>query len=167
MSNLRARSLLAVLPATSILGIAAFLAAASILSTMSLAEDPQRAFATPQAAVDALVAAVRAGDPASAVVPVLGPDGEKILSSVDKVEDAKARKRFLTACEQMRRLAYDIDGRVILYVGADNWPLPIPLVKKDNQWVFDTAAGEKELVFRRIGANELYTIDVLESLVEA
>jgi Protein of unknown function (DUF2950) len=134
---------------------------------MSLAEDSQRAFATPQAAVDALVAAVRTGDPASAVIPVLGPDGEKILSSGDKVEDDNARKRFLSAYDQMHRLAYDTGGRVILYVGDDNWPLPIPLVTNDNGWVFDTAAGEKELVFRRIGANELYTIDVLENLVQA
>ena len=67
----------------------------------------------------------------------------------------------------MHRLAYDSDGDVVLYVGADNWPLPIPLVKKNNQWMFDTAAGEKELVYRRIGANELYTIDVLDNLVEA
>ncbi len=86
MSNLRARSLSAVRPATSIVGIAAFLAAASILSSMSLAEDSQRAFATPQAAVDAPVAAIRAGDPASAVIPALGPDGEKIFSSGDKAE---------------------------------------------------------------------------------
>ncbi len=167
MSNLRARNFLAVRPATSILAIAAFLAAASILSTMSLAEDSQRAFATPQAAVDALVAAIRASDPASAVIPVLGPDGEKILSSGDKVEDDNAGKRFISAYDQMHRLAYDTRGRVILYVGDDNWPLPIPLVKKDNGWVFDTAAGQKEMVYRRIGANELYTIDVLENLVQA
>jgi hypothetical protein len=168
MSNLRARSLLAVLPATSILGIAAFLAAASILSTMSLAEDPQRAFATSQAAVDALVAAVRAGDPASAVVPVLGPDGETSSRRAIRLRTPRRASGSYPhmSIEQMRRLAYDTDGRVILYVGADNWPLPIPLVKKDNQWVFDTAAGEKELVFRRIGANELYTIDVLENLVQ-
>ncbi len=167
MSNLITRSLLAARPATSIPGMAAFLAAALILSTLSWAQDSQRPFATPQAAVDALVAAVRAGDPASAVVPVLGPDGEKILSSGDTVEDAKARKRFLSAYDQMHRLAYDTDGRVILYVGADNWPLPIPLVKKNNEWTFDTAAGQKEMIYRRIGANEWFTIDVLENLVQA
>jgi Protein of unknown function (DUF2950) len=64
-------------------------------------------FAIPQAAVDAQVAAVRAGEPASAVRPVLGPDGEKILSSGDKVEDNNARKRFISAYDQMHRLAYD------------------------------------------------------------
>jgi Protein of unknown function (DUF2950) len=98
---------------------------------------------------------------------VLGHDGEKILSSGDKVQDENARKRFLSAYDQMHRLAYDSDGDVILYVGADNWPLPIPLVKNNDQWHFDTAAGETELIYRRIGANELYTIDVLDNLVEA
>ncbi len=67
----------------------------------------------------------------------------------------------------MHRLEYDDQGRVILYVGAGNWPVPIPLVKKDNGWVFDTAAGKDELLFRRIGRNELFTIKVLEDLAKA
>lgn len=139
----------------------------AISATPSFAQTSQQGFATPQTAVDALVAAVRAGGTEQVIVPVLGPDGKKILSSGDAVEDENARKRFLSAYDQMHRLAYDSDGDVVLYVGADNWPLPIPLVKKNNQWMFDTAAGEKELVYRRIGANELYTIDVLDNLVEA
>jgi hypothetical protein len=139
----------------------------AIFATPSFAQTSQQGFATPQTAVDALVAAVRAGGTEQVIVPVLGPDGKKILSSGDAVEDENARKRFLSAYDQMHRLAYDSDGDVVLYVGADNWPLPIPLVKKNNQWMFDTAAGEKELVYRRIGANELYTIDVLDNLVEA
>jgi hypothetical protein len=83
------------------------------------------------------------------------------------VADDNARQNFVNKYIQMHRLAYDADGRVILYLGADNWPFPIPLVKKDHGWVFDTAAGEKELVYRRIGANELFTIDVLNNLVDA
>jgi Protein of unknown function (DUF2950) len=66
----------------------------------------------------------------------------------------------------MHRLAYDDEGRVILYLGADNWPFPIPLVKKADGWVFDTASGKKELLYRRIGSNELFTIDVLVDLAE-
>jgi DUF2950 family protein len=146
----------------------ALLGAALIAPVRSLAEDSaQRTFPTPQAAVDALVSAAKDGDPKAAITAVLGPDAEKILSSGDPVEDANARKRFVSAYDQMHRLAYDTDGRLVLYVGADNWPLPIPLVKKDNAWVFDTAAGAQEMVYRRIGANELYTIDVLENLVQA
>ena len=113
------------------------------------------------------MAAAKAGDPKAAIMPILGPDGEKILSSGDKVADENARKRFISKYDEMHRIAYDSEGRVILYIGADNWPMPIPLVKSDKGWRFDTAAGEQELVYRRIGANELYTIDVLENLVQA
>ena len=127
----------------------------------------QRVFPTPQAAVDALMAAAKAGDPKAAIMPILGPDGEKILSSGDQVADENARKRFISKYDEMHRIAYDGEGRVILYIGADNWPMPIPLVKSDKGWRFDTAAGEQELVYRRIGTNELYTIDVLENLVQA
>jgi hypothetical protein len=140
---------------------------ALVIPRPSAADDSQRGFATPQAAVDALVAALKATDPKAAVGPVLGPGGKAILSSGDPVADQNALKRFLSSYAEMHRLAYDADGRVILYVGAENWPLPIPLVKADNQWKFDTGAGQKELIYRRIGANELYTIDVLENLVEA
>jgi hypothetical protein len=149
---------------TLLLAVAALVA---VFLTPSFAQEPQRAYSTPQAAVDALVAALKAGAPEQAIIPVLGPGAENIISSGDRVEDANALKRFLGAYDQMHRMAYDADGDVILYVGADNWPLPIPLVRKNNQWMFDTAAGEKELVYRRIGANELYTIDVLENLVQA
>ncbi len=100
-------------------------------------------------------------------VPFWAPTAGQVLSSGDAVADDNARKNFLSKYAEMHRLAYDADGRVILYLGADNWPFPIPLVKKDKGWVFDTAAGEKELVFRRIGANELFTIDVLDNLVDA
>jgi hypothetical protein len=146
----------------------ALLVTAWLTSAPVLADGPrQRVFPTPQAAVSALIAAAKAGDPKAAIGQVLGPDADKVISSGDNVADENARKGFISKYEQMHRLGYDADGRVILYVGADNWPLPIPLVKKDNGWVFDTAAGEQELVYRRIGANELYTIDVLENLVAA
>ena len=61
----------------------------------------------------------------------------------------------------IRDSAYDDQGRVILYIGAENWPVPIPLVKKNGGWVFDTAGGTEELLFRRIGRNELFTICLL------
>jgi hypothetical protein len=148
--------------------VATLLTAVLIGPQRSFAYDSsERVFPTPRAAVDALIAAAKAGDPMTAIMPILGPDAEKILSSGDPVEDKNARQRFISAYDQMHRLAYDTDGSVVLYVGADNWPLPIPLVKKDNGWLFDTAVGEKEMVYRRIGANELYTIDVLENLVQA
>ena len=106
----------------------------------------QTVFTTPKAAVEALVAAAKGSDPKAATSAILGPDAADLLSSGDPVADDNARKNFLNKYAEMHRLAYDADGRVILYLGADNWPFPIPLVKKDKAWVFDTAAGEKELV---------------------
>ena len=151
-----------------IVGLIVLLAVALTAPVGLLADDSaQRVFPTPQAAVTALVSVAKAGDPKAALTAVLGPDAEKILSTGSAVEDDKARKQFVSAYDQRHRLAASADGRVILYVGANDWPLPIPLVKKDGGWVFDTAAGEQELVYRRIGANELYTIEVLETLVEA
>ena len=130
-------------------------------------DSEQRVFPTPQAAVDALIAAAKSPDPKTALRPVLGPDADKISTSGDAVADATAIKKFLSRYDEMHRLAYDADRRVIMYIGADNWPTPIPLVKKDGGWVWDTPAGEQELVYRRIGGNELFTIGVLENLVEA
>jgi hypothetical protein len=148
--------------------LSAFFLIASMTTIRAFADDSnQRAFPTAQAAVNALITAAKAGDPKAEIMPILGPEGEKILSSGDNVEDEEARKRFVSKYDEMHRLAYDKKGRVILYIGAENWPLPIPLVKNDKGWRFDTAAGEQELVYRRIGANELYSIDVLQNLVEA
>jgi Protein of unknown function (DUF2950) len=151
-----------------LLGLSALLIAGWFTPTEVLAQDStQRSFKTPRAAVEALVTAAKSSDPKAAMGPILGPDADKVLSSGDPVADDNARKGFISKYDQMHRMGYDDQGRVILFIGAENWPLPIPLVKKDNGWVFDTAAGEQELVYRRIGANELYAIDVLENLVEA
>lgn len=126
----------------------------------------QQVFPSPDAAVSALVAAEQTDD-MKGLRSVLGPDSDKILSSGDPVADKNAREDFARRYQEMHRLAYDDQGRVILYIGAGNWPVPIPLVKKDSGWVFDTTAGKEELLFRRIGRNELFTIKVLEDLTEA
>ncbi len=139
-----------------------------LVTPLASADDSatQQVFATPGAAVNALVAADKADD-MKALSAILGPDSDQILSSGDPVADKNARDEFVRRYNEMHRLAYDEQSRVILYVGAENWPVPIPLVKKDTGWVFDTAAGKDELLFRRIGRNELFTIKVLEDLAEA
>jgi Protein of unknown function (DUF2950) len=129
-------------------------------------ENQQRSFATPGAAVKALVEAAK-NDDMKALESILGPEADEVLSSGDPVADNIAREDFVRRFGQMRRLAFDDHGRVLLYIGADNWPVPIPLVKTTDGWIFDTPAGKEELLFRRIGANELFTIDVLEDLVTA
>jgi len=139
-----------------------------LLTPFASADDvaTQQVFPTADAAVSALVAAAKADD-MKALSSILGPDADQILSSGDPVADKNARDDFARRYQEMHRLAYDDKGRVILYVGAGNWPVPIPLVKKGGSWVFDTAAGKEDLLYRRIGRNELFTIKVLEDLAKA
>jgi len=150
------------------LALSIFLSAWLFVTPFASADDAatQQAFPTPDAAVSALVAADKADD-MKTLSSILGPDSDQILSSGDPVADKNAREDFVRRYQEMHRLAYDDQGRVILYIGAGNWPVPIPLVKKDSGWVFDTAAGKDELLFRRIGRNELFTIKVLERLAVA
>jgi|SRR5579862_600521 len=138
------------------------------LTPLASADDSstQKVFSSPDAAATALVAADKADD-TKTLSSILGPDADKVLSSGDPVADKNAREEFARRYQEMHRLEYDDQGRVILYVGAGNWPFPIPLVKKDSGWIFDTAAGKVELLFRRIGRNELFTIKVLETLANA
>jgi hypothetical protein len=135
-------------------------------SARAHAADSQQTFDSPEAAVNALVTAAEAGD-MQALHSILGSDADQLLSSGDPVADKNARDNFAAKYREMHRLAYDDRGRVILYIGAGNWPLPIPVIKKSSAWVFDTASGEAELVYRRIGQNELFTIDVLKELARA
>jgi len=138
------------------------LASTAIAATSS----GQQVFPTVTAAAKALVGAARTDD-MTALSSILGNDAKEILSSGDPVADNSARDNFVAKYDQMQRLAYDDRGRVILYLGADNWPFPIPLVKSGDGWIFDSAAGKRELLYRRIGRNELYTIDVLADLADA
>jgi hypothetical protein len=148
--------------AISVLACSLMLASTAIAATSST----QQIFPSAAAAAKALVAAAHIDDMA-ALSSILGGDAKEVLSSGDPVADNNARDSFVAKYGQMHRFAYDDQGRVILYLGADNWPFPIPLVKKSDGWVFDTPAGKKELLYRRIGRNELFTIDVLEDLAEA
>jgi Protein of unknown function (DUF2950) len=144
-----------------------FLGIALIISAAEASEPgSQEAFDSPAAATVALVTACRNGDMNKLAV-ILGSDAQSILSSGDPVADKNARTNFVAKYEEMHRLGYDNQKRVILYIGADNWPMPIPLINTSKGWIFDTAAGKEELLYRRIGRNELYTIGVLEELARA
>ena len=122
-------------------------------------------FQSPQAAIEALIAAVKDGS-TEKIVSVLGPDGERLASSGDGVADAAARQRFLTASEEAHE-AMESDGRAVLIIGKDEYPFPIPIVREKGSWRFDTAAGEEEILDRRIGQNELAAIEVLKAYVDA
>src|SRR5580698_8314027 len=129
-------------------------------------EQGQRTFSSAQDASNALIAAER-GNNEKALLDILGPDEKQIVSSGDDAEDAQNRANFVKKYEEMHRLVKEPDGTTTLYIGAENWPTPIPLVSKGSSWCFDTEAGKHEILFRRIGRNEMSTIRVCQELVAA
>jgi hypothetical protein len=129
-------------------------------------QQAQWIFSSPEAASNALLTAARNNDERAAL-DILGPDGRQIISSGDATEDARARANFVEKYQQMHRLVKEPDGTTTLYIGAENWPTPIPLVNKNNSWYFDTEAGKKEILYRRIGQNEISTIRVCQELAAA
>jgi len=135
--------------------------------TRSMAQQPgQKTFSSPEDASNALVTAAQSNDE-KAMLDILGPDGKQIVSSGDETEDADSRANFVEKYQEMHRLVKEPDGTTVLYIGAKNWPTPIPLVNKGNLWYFDTEAGKKEILYRRIGRNEISTIRVCQELVAA
>jgi hypothetical protein len=133
----------------------------------SVAQQPgQKTFPSPEDASNALVAAAQANDE-KAMLDILGPDGKQIVSSGDEIEDGRNRANFVAKYQEMHRLVKEPDGTVTLYIGAENWPDPIPLMKKGNQWYFDTEAGKMEILYRRVGRNEMSAIRVCQELVAA
>ncbi len=125
----------------------------------------QKSFESLDDAVSALVGAFRAGD-RKALVEVLGPKGVPVVSSGDKVADRAAYERFVASYDRAHRLEGG-GGKVVLYVGDDDFPVPIPLVPDGPRWFWDTDAGDDEILFRRIGQNELATIQVCLAFVDA
>ncbi len=126
----------------------------------------QQAFKSPKEATDALIGAIRADD-VKAINRVLGPGGNDLASSGDKVQDANTRKLLLAAYDVKHSTVKDATGRTFLVVGSDDYPLPIPLVEKNGVWRFDTVAGRQEILYRRIGRNELATIQACLAYVDA
>jgi hypothetical protein len=126
----------------------------------------QKTFSSPNEASDALFNATQNNDP-KAMLDILGPDGKQLVSSGDETEDAHSRANFVKNYQEMHRLVKEPDGTVTLYIGAQNWPTPIPIVNKGSIWYFDTDAGKNEILYRRIGRNEMSTIRVCQELVAA
>jgi hypothetical protein len=148
------------------------LAAAAVLLTPCLApraiaqQHGQKTFPSAEAASQALVTALLNNDE-KVLLEILGRDGKEIVSSGDEAEDAETRANFVRRYEQMHRLVDEPNATTTLYIGAENWPTPIPLVRKGSTWYFDTDAGKQEILFRRIGENEMSTIRVCQELVAA
>jgi hypothetical protein len=139
----------------------------ALLSVPGAAQQPaQKTFASAEAASDALFAAVQSNNVA-ALLDLLGPSGQDLVASGDSAQDARERTQFIRKFQEMHRLGTDSTGATVLYVGAENWPLPIPLVQADGAWHFDTDAAKSEILYRRIGRNELAAIRVCHALVDA
>jgi len=125
----------------------------------------QQSFTNPDDAASALATAVRSGMKQD-ILKVLGADGEDIVSSGDDVADADVRSKFVSAYDAKHSVK--VDGKkATLIIGADDFPFPVPLVQTRAGWKFDTAAGRQEILYRRIGRNELDTIQTCLAFVDA
>ena len=143
------------------------LLAALLITGIASAAIAQQDYGTPAVAADALVAAVQSGNDRAALL-VLGRAGKDILSSGDEVADAAARQRFLAAVAQKHGTVLEGEKKAVLIVGADDYPFPIPILRNNNgTWSFDTDAGNREILYRRIGRNELATIQTCLAYLDA
>jgi hypothetical protein len=132
----------------------------------SFAQNAQpRTFASPVDAANALFEAAQKEDE-QALEAILGA-GKEITSSSDEIQDTLEREQFSQKYQEMHRLVREPDGSTVLYIGAENWPFPIPLVSKNGAWHFDSEIGKQEILFRRIGENEATTIGVCEEFAMA
>ncbi len=138
-----------------------------VLTGFLLTQQPrQKTFASAEDASQALfVAAQSSGQ--SAMLEIFGPAGITLISTGDSVQDQKIRDEFVADYKEMHRLVEEPDGTTSLYIGAENWPLPVPLVSENGVWHFDTDTGKKEILFRRIGRNEYSAMDLCHVLVSA
>jgi voltage-gated potassium channel Kch len=124
----------------------------------------QKTYRSGEEAAQALFLAVQGGDEAE-LSRILGAD-KQLLAVGDTTQDDVERRQFVEKYRQMHRLAREPDG-TILYLGAENWPFPVPLVSKSGAWSFDARAGKREILFRRIGTNESFAISVVHALARS
>ena len=129
-------------------------------------ESGQKTFNSAMEATDAFAAAVGNHDEA-AVLAILGPSGRDLISSGDPVADRNKQDAFAAKYRASHQFAAAGDGRTFLYIGSENWPTPIPLKKNGSQWYFDTDYGRQEILYRRIGSNELNVIKVCAAIADA
>jgi len=149
----------------SILNLKVALVLALGVAVAARAADIGKTFATPEEAVAALRAAASAND-SNAFREIFGPVGVEI-ENPDRVQAANELSAFNTAAEQRQRLVHESDTKCVLEIGDNSWPFPVPIVKRDGQWFFDTEAGKDEILNRHIGRNELATLQSVRAYVEA
>ncbi len=163
----------------ALLGLGLIVAGACLLPLAARAEDPatapaasanvaQKTFATPEAAADALVTAAERFDVPS-LMEIFGASGVDLVVTEDPVQDENQSTAFAAEARVKKQVVQDAGNPqvAVLSVGADDWPLPIPIVEEDGRWRFDTEAGRVEILLRRIGRNELDAIELCRGYVEA
>jgi hypothetical protein len=144
--------------------VGAVLLAVSLVALSFAQKSTPESFPSAEAASHALYVAVQS-DNEQAVTQILGGETE-LVSTNDSAEDKLEREHFSKKYEEMHRLVREPDGTTVLYVGAENWPFPIPLVSKGGAWYFDVATGKEEVLFRRIGENEATAIETCHALAQ-
>ena len=153
--------------ARTLLSCAIILLAAVIFNGTSLAaQAKQKTFITPEEAVQTLVKAIRENS-VSELLAILGPGSETLISSGDKVDDSKGREKFIQRYDEKNSMETSGKAKVILHVGINDWPFPIPIIKTASRWRFDTKEGREEIINRRIGEHELATIQTCLAVVDA
>lgn len=126
----------------------------------------QRMFSSPEEAAEALALAWHGGS-TEALLPLFGPDGAKLVRSSDPIGEQIARSRLASAYDDAHRIENDGAGHAIIILGKDDWPYPIPLEMQGARWRFDTKAGARQILDRRIGHHETHAIHVCRAYVEA
>lgn len=124
-----------------------------------------KAFATPQAAAEALIKAAESYD-VSALLEIFGPEGKDFVASSDSVRDKSTAEKFVEMAHQKNSVSVG-KNKAVLVVGDEDWPMPVPIVKREGKWYFDTKAGREEILRRRVGENELDAIQICRGYVEA
>lgn len=163
------RALFGALMSAALLAVPAYAADAApkaAAAKQKPAAPKQQVFASSDEAVKALVAAAR-GTETKTVLAILGTGAKSLIDSGDAVADKDRRARFVASYDEANKLEQAGDAKAILITGKDAWPFPIPLVKDAAGWRFDTAAGKEEILSRRVGSNELWTIQAMLAYVDA
>jgi Protein of unknown function (DUF2950) len=171
--SMKAKPFVLLLLQTTAVFIAILLSAQTLLAAEP-AKDPaskqstQKSFDTPQQAVETLIKAAEAFDVA-ALKEILGPGSDDIVSSDDPVQDQNRAGEFVSVAKEKNSVEMDKKdaNKGTLLIGQDDWPFPIPLVKRSGKWIFDTKAGRDEILIRRIGRNELDVMAICRGFVEA
>jgi hypothetical protein len=166
MSNHKGKRKKGLLYCLGLVIVVALIMGAGLYQVTYAAEAKQKTFTSPEEAVKAFINAIKAND-TKELLAILGPEGKDVISSGDEVADKDIRGQVAQKYDQKNKLDWESDKKVILDMGTDDWPMPIPVVKKGENWIFDTKAGKDEILSRRIGRNELAVIQVCLAYVDA